>query len=114
MVLISAKEHGWVALRLRTFRRDGGCIANSEAVFGKEIAPDRCDGDLEFDHVRHGLAGRRIDDEAHGVTVCAWHHRLSQEWRSDTKVHRAAQRRYLANLYPDVWKDVWRGLADRA
>jgi hypothetical protein len=111
--LISAKVHGWAALRIAVFRRDMRCVATQERVFGKDVATDLCSGPVEFDHIRHGLAGRRIDDEAHGITVCAWHHRGSG-WRVDAKDRRAAARRYLANLYPDVWKDVWRGLADRA
>lgn len=57
---------------------------------------------LEWDHVRHGLAGPRFDDEAHGVMVCPWHHRGSG-WRIDTKEHRAALRVYLTSKYPEVW-----------
>ena len=118
MELITAEKDGWEALRLVTFRRDKGCVATNPNIFGKDVAPDLCrdkDGwiipatalhKMEFDHVREDAGGRRYDDEAHGVTACAWHHRLSTKWRTDTAIHRAVLRLYLSDRYPDVWPDL--------
>lgn len=107
---------GWPAVRLAVFRRDRGCIAVNQQVFGADTAPDLCankfgtridpaDWDLlEFDHVKEGLGGPKApDDEAHGVAVCPWHHRLSSVWRSDSALHRLAERAWLARHYPAVW-----------
>jgi hypothetical protein len=105
---------GWPAVRAAVFERDGGCLATSFQVFGSDVASDLCRnryGDtvryddlkwMEWDHVREGVAEARINDEAHGVTVCAWHHRGSG-WRIDTKAHRAKVRGWLAKHYPEVW-----------
>lgn len=119
MELIRADVDGWPRLKLHTARRDGGCIAqNPEAIGRDHVAPDQCRDvngwlmswtdvwKLEWDHVRHGYAGQRMDDEAHGVTVCPWHHRGSGPWRSDSKVNREAIRAYLARLYPEAWAGV--------
>ena len=102
MELINADQHGWQWLRETVFRRDGGCIAPGMG------APDGCTGPLEFDHVKEALrAGVKApNDEAHGVTVCAWHHRHSRHWRSDSKVNRQRIREYLGRVYPTVWSRV--------
>lgn len=83
------------------------------AIFGEDIATDQCRGlmgyliawddlfKMEWDHVTDD-GGIRRDDEAHGVTVCPWHHRGSG-WRIDTKPHRAKLRDMLRTLYPAEW-----------
>lgn len=115
--MITAVRDGWTELRRVTFRRDGGCLAVRVDVFGSDIAPDMCqDGfgnpilwydlsKMEFDHVKEqlGTAKKAPDDEAHGITVCPWHHRLSQQWRSDSARHRIAERDWLRKHYPEVW-----------
>lgn len=105
MDLINAEQHGWSWLREQTFARDGGCIAVQSRIMGDRVAPDGCTGPLEWDHVKEQLkAGQKApDDEAHGVTVCAWHHRHSRSWRSDSKVNRERIREYLRGVYPTVW-----------
>lgn len=100
MELITAEKDGWTWLRETVFRRDGGCVGPSLG------APDGCTGPLEFDHVREKIGGERLDDEAHGITVCAWHHRHSRQWRSDSKVNRSTIREYLRGVYPEVWSRV--------
>jgi hypothetical protein len=100
----------WPALKEAVNRRERGCIARRRDIFGADIASDRCDGGtLEFDHIREDIGGQRYDDEAHGIAVCGWHHRLSAKWRSDSKEHRAVERAYLAKLYPTVWEEQRRG-----
>lgn len=71
-------------------------------------APDGCTGPLEFDHVKErlGAAFKAPNDEAHGITVCSWHHRHSRSWRSDSKANRTLIREYLRRLYPAVWPGV--------
>ncbi len=103
--LITAEQHGWSWLRQQVFARDGGCISQQSRIFGKQTAPDACTGPLEFDHVKEHLkAGAKApNDEAHGVTVCAWHHRHSKHWRSDQKANRIFIRAYLRGVYPTVW-----------
>lgn len=110
--MITAQKHGWDALRRAVVARDRYCISKRVDVFFDMTAHDQCrDGfgwptlDLEFDHVKQELAAAKkaTDDEAHGVAVCAWHHRLSKEWRSDSKEHRTVIRAYLRKLYPGVW-----------
>jgi hypothetical protein len=117
--LVSAANDGWSKLRLTTTRRDGGCVAVQPKVMGEQIATDLCRNghgwviryddlfQLEWDHVKEFLATslRAPHDEAHGVSVCAWHHR-GTGWRSDSQEHRQKIREYLAKLYPDVWADV--------
>lgn len=119
MKVVNAEVHGWAKLRTVTFRRDLGCVAVQPRIFGEGIARDQCrDGmrnlirwddlfRLEWDHVKEQLAAgkRPPNDEAHGVMVCAWHHRLSTQWRTDTTEHRQVLRRYLADHYPDVWAE---------
>ena len=112
--MINAKDHGWPTLKAFVAERDWVCLAIRTDVFGQDIARDQCqdkDGNLigadkvylmEFDHIREQAGGARIDDEAHGINVCSWHHRGSG-WRSDSKEHRDGIRRYLARLYPKVW-----------
>ena len=108
MDLITAEHDGWSWLREHTFRRDGGCIAPQRSIMGDLVAPDGCTGPLEWDHVKEHLkAGAKApNDEAHGVTVCSWHHRYSRSWRSDSKVNRARIREYLRGVYPSVWGAV--------
>lgn len=115
--MMTAEADGWESVRRATFRRDIGCIAGQPRIFGVNIAPDMCKDAfgnpmrwdewrlLEWDHVKEDLrAGVKApNDEAHGVAVCPWHHRLSQRWRSDSKAHRAAIRDWLARHYPEVW-----------
>lgn len=113
MELITAKD-GWPKLRLLTFTRDGGCVAARPDVMGPLVATDQCRdrngwlipwNDLfrmEWDHVREQSGGARLDDIAHGITVCPWHHR-GDGWRSDSAIHREAIRAYLRRLYPDHW-----------
>lgn len=94
----------WPGLRRTLLLRDGPCISNRVDVFGFDgLAQDLCQGPSEFDHVTqvHGHLDGRRDDEAHGVMVCAWHHRLAVEWRSDSSEHRAAERAYLTRMYPE-------------
>jgi hypothetical protein len=110
---LNVAEHGWPAVRSAVFGRDGGCVAGQPRIFGRDAADDGCrsqwgqridwdDWDqLEWDHVTQENV--RHDDEAHGVAVCPWHHRLSQAWRSDSRRHRAALRRWLAKHWPEVW-----------
>lgn len=110
---LTVARDGWDAVRQAVFRRDVGCIAHQSRIFGQDTATDACadtwgnviDGlgfeVLEFDHVtQHGV---RYDDEAHGVSVCPRHHRLSRVWRSDSRVHRALERGWLHKHYPEVW-----------
>ena len=111
-------EDGWPAVRMAVFQRDGGCIANRADIFGKDVAQDHCRNnyarplidamECEFDHVKEqqAMGIKAPDDEAHGVAACAWHHRLSQAWRSDSAAHRGLIRRYLARLYPAVWQEL--------
>lgn len=79
------------------------CSALNRAIFGADVARDGCQGQLELDHVREDLGGERKDDAAHLLPFCSWHHRLSQEWRSDSSKHRATERDYLARKYPEAW-----------
>lgn len=116
-MIVAVETHGWTVVRSAVFGRDGGCVATQPRIFGSDVAPDRCRGrfgqdvewddwdQLEFDHVRPHSGGARPDDEAHGVAVCPWHHRLSQVWRSDSRRHREALRSWLASHYPDAWPD---------
>jgi hypothetical protein len=111
--LLTAAADGWQRLRARVFGRDGWCIATRRDIFGADIATDLCmDAGkkpityaglfaMEWDHVTDD-GGIRRDDEAHGVTVCPWHHR-GAAWRSDSSDHREAERVYLARLYPEAW-----------
>jgi hypothetical protein len=102
--VINAKDHGWPALREHVFRRDGRCVATRADIFGDDVAPDVCSDWSEFDHIKEQIGGPKApDDEAHGVRMCSWHHRLSQEWRATSKPHRQAVRDYLRKLYPEVW-----------
>ena len=92
-------------------------MAVNPEIMGPEVAPDQCRDvngwlmpwndiwKLEWDHVRAGYAGKRINDEAHGVTACPWHHR-GDGWRVDSKAHRQILRDYLARLYPAQWAGV--------
>lgn len=80
------------------------CSALNRAIFGfGNTAHDLCQGPIELDHIREESGGERKDDPAHLLPFCAWHHRLSQEWRSDSTKHREAERRWLANHYPLEW-----------
>lgn len=100
--------------RQAIFYRDGGCIATQPAWFGVDVAPDVCRSGfgaeidwnalwmMEGDHVTDD-AGIRRDSRAFGVTVCPWHHRLSQRWRIDSKAHRVKIRDRLRVLYPKEW-----------
>ena len=113
---LTVAEDGWKAVRRAVFARDGGCVATNRQFstdwvavddpcrdgFGNELRYGDWDH-LEFDHVREKLGGARLDDEAHGIGVCPWHHRLSTYWRSDTSYHRAAAREWLRKHYPEVW-----------
>jgi hypothetical protein len=113
---LTVDRDGWPAVRDAVLRRDGGCVANQYRVFGGDLATDECANkwgtpleglaldQLELDHVtRHG---KRYDDEAHLISVCPRHHRLSRTWRIDSRVHRALCRGYLHRLYPSVWETV--------
>jgi hypothetical protein len=111
--LVTVLKAGWARLRIHTFNRDGGCVAVQPSIFGADIATDQCRSAtgtlipwnavffMEWDHVTD-RAGIRRDDEAHGVTVCPWHHRGSG-WRIDTKERRAVLRDHLTRLYPEAW-----------
>lgn len=115
--LTTEQKDGWPRLKLVVAARDGGCLATHRGVFGDDVAPDMCRDArgylmtstdyfrLEFDHVKEqqAMALRAPNDEAHGIAVCPWHHRLSREWRSDTAAHRAVIRDYLRRLYPREW-----------
>lgn len=91
-------------------------MAVQPRIFREDIAPDQCRNALgyliawndllpmEWDHVRD-RQGIRRDDEAHGVTVCPWHHR-GHDWRIDTKERRARLRDVLTALYPTEWPVV--------
>lgn len=118
--LTTAKRHGWLVLRAVVFRRDGGCVAVQRHIMGDDVATDSCRAGereaakvinrwdlqyMEWDHIREQPGGRRYDDEAHGVTVCPWHHRGSGQ-RVDTSERRFKIRGYLARMYPDVWAGV--------
>lgn len=115
MDLINAQQHGWDWLRETVFRRDGGCVAVQRQIMGEEVATDSCrEGAglhypiierwrlerMEWDHVTQD--GVRYSDEAHGITVCPWHHRGSGQ-RIDTKARRERVREYLRGVYPTVW-----------
>lgn len=112
--LITAEKDGWAALRWAVFKRDGGCVAQLSFWFPGDTATDQCRGTngwlirwndlfhMEWDHVRD-RRGRRLDDEAHGITVCPWHHRGSG-WRIDTAARRQRVRQVLAGLYPAAWE----------
>lgn len=111
MELVTAAD-GWAKLRLVTFTRDKGCVAVQPRVMGALAATDLCRDEngwliswndlfrMEWDHVKQNFL--RYDDEAHGITVCPWHHR-GDRWRIDTKAHRERVRAYLESLYPAVW-----------
>lgn len=115
--MLTVRNDGWVQVRSAVFKRDVGCVATQWRIFGNNIAPDMCRSrwgtpiewddwsELEFDHVKENLeaSNKAPDDEAHGVAVCPWHHRLSQVWRSDSKFHRERLRDWLAKAYPEVW-----------
>lgn len=58
-------------------------------------------GILTFDHVKDAAGGRRIHDEQHGVLLCHWHN--VGGWAS---AHRAEERAYLAQFYPEVWNNA--------
>lgn len=112
-VVVTAVADGWTRLRWVVFQRDGGCVAVRPSIFGEDAAKDQCRGahgwlirwndlfQMEWDHVTDD-GGIRRDDEAHGVTVCPWHHRGSH-WRIDTKIRRAVLRDHLRRLYPEAW-----------
>jgi hypothetical protein len=116
--MMTVRDDGWIAVRTAVFTRDVGCVAGQFRIFGKAAADDGCRSrwgsriewddwsELEFDHVkRDAKAGDKApDDEAHGVAVCPHHHRLSQVWRSDSKVHRMMLRDWLAKHYPEAWQ----------
>ncbi len=89
----------WAAIKEAVILRDGPCLSLREDVFGEDtsiVAGDPCDGPTEFDHVTEN--GRRIDHQDHGIAACAHHHRLSRKWRTDSKEHRATERKYLARV----------------
>ncbi len=104
-MIATVAADGWAAVRLAVFARDEGCVAQSWLVFGKDKTTEPCRDQygteipydtfdlLEFDHVT--LNGKRIDSEAFGVAACPWHHRLSQQWRTDSKTHRQAERAWI-------------------
>lgn len=112
--MLTVERDGWPEVRHAVLRRDAGCIANQHRIFGGDLAIDACANkwgtpleglaldQLELDHVTQN--GVRYDDEAHLVSVCAWHHRLSQVWRSDSRFHRALERGWLAKQYPEAWR----------
>lgn len=112
-MILSAAVDGWGRLRSAVFRRDRGCVAVQARWFGDDVAKDLCRDaggflmrwddifKMEWDHVTD-RSGIRRDDEAHGITVCPWHHRGSG-WRSDTSEHRAREREVLAEMYPEAW-----------
>ena len=114
MELVTRAKDGWAKLRILTFQRDGGCVAVNPTIFGGDVAPDQCRDrngwlipwndlfKMEWDHVREEAGGARVDDIAHGITVCPWHHR-GDGWRSDSKAHRMMERLYLRSLYPEQW-----------
>jgi hypothetical protein len=105
------------AVREAVLRRDGGCVATQPRIFGKDIAQDACRNSfgnpipydslhlLEVDRVKTDSRGGKAVpySEAHAVAVCPHHHRLSQRWRSDSHVHREAERAWLAKHYPEEW-----------
>ena len=112
----SVRSDGWHAVRVAVFYRDGGCVATQYRVMGKDVAPDSCadqfgspiewdDLDMmEAEHVKEQIGGfKPEDDEAHLVTGCPWHHRLSQRFRLDSKTARIQTRAWLADHYPEVW-----------
>lgn len=113
MILTVAKD-GWAAVRQRIFVRDRGCVAVQQDIFGEDVAHDQCRDAagylmawddrfrLEADHVTqvHSHLDPRRDDEAHLITVCPWHHRLSPRWRIDTAERRMAVRAFLVKRYP--------------
>lgn len=113
LLVITAAAGGWTKLRWTVFWRDQGCVAVQPKWFGKDIATDQCRNtagwlirwddlfQLEWDHVTDSRGIRR-DDEAHGITVCPWHHR-GDRWRIDTKERRQRVREVLRGLYPEAW-----------
>lgn len=117
MEVLTAETHGWPAVRRATFSRDRGCVAVQSRIYGDDVAPDLCRNQygqavrwddptqLEWDHVKESQAMgvKAPDDSAHGVMVCAWHHRLSNRWRIDSWVHRQKIRDWLRSHYPGVW-----------
>lgn len=98
-------------LRLRVFKRDGGCVApkldaHADACRGRWgerlVVVRRVGSDelldysaLTLDHVRdHAMMGKRApSDELHLVTLC-WHHHLDG-WATS---HRPALRAYLLGV----------------
>jgi hypothetical protein len=114
--LITRRKDGWPRLRQTVLARDGGCVATSGMWFRTDAATDSCRDEhgllirwdnvfkMELDHVRDDR-GARLDDEAHLITVCPWHHRGSA-WRIDTKARRQRERDVLRALYPEHWPVV--------
>jgi hypothetical protein len=109
--VITAETDGWTALRWAVLTRDGECLA------AKLGAPDGCQNkfgwdqrsddltQLELDHIKEqAMMGRKApDDEAHLVSMCAWHHRLGLAGATWATSHRRELRAYLAQRYPQVW-----------
>lgn len=86
----------WEALRRKVFNRDLGCIV--PYVDPENDRP--CKGMPTLDHVpergKNALGKKAPDDEAHLVTVCAYHH-TGQLW---PETHRELERAYLARWWP--------------
>lgn len=113
--LVTVAAVGWPALRLHVFNRDRGCVAAQRSIVGDAAASDLCrDGQgmlmpwndpwkLEFMHVKqYGALGvKALDDEAHGVAGCPWHHRGSGWGTRRSSLE--AMRAHLRKLYPAVW-----------
>lgn len=97
--ILSAQADGWTALRVRVSNRDLGCMAPR-----LDLSENRpCKGMLTLNHVKEEpMMGKKApDDEAHLVTVCAYHH-IDGGWATSRR-GLEAQRAYLTRLYPMVW-----------
>lgn len=92
----SADSIGWDALRRKVFNRDMGCIVPD--IDPHEQTP--CKGMPTLDHVpergMNALGRKAPDDEAHLVTICAYHH-TGRQWPEQ---HRELERKYLAKWWP--------------
>ncbi len=90
---------GWTALMQHVGKRDGyQCIV----PYVDPAEPTPCKGMPTLDHVpergRNALGKKAPDDEAHLVTVCAYHH-TGRLW---PETHRELERAYLARWWPDI------------
>lgn len=107
------------ALRWGIFQRDEGCIAVQPDKVGDAVSAEPCRNSanwvipwndvfqMEWNHVKEagaiGLGIKAPDDEAHGVTLCAFHHRGTAAGSNWEAANREAERKYLRSLYPEVW-----------